>query len=142
MATSIISFPFSGKAASTYQMNPVGDAVRQPHPTVDTALLPLATLRHRGLHVVGAAASSATASLSIRGAAQSTSQAQANRIVAQVEQEIARQALREAQQRTHGRAIASSAPAPIFSLPSAEIETPASVARRIFAALLSFARPA
>jgi len=74
--------------------------------------------------------------------ARRNSQAQADRIVAQVEQEIARQAFREAQQQFHGHTIGPSTPAKLFTLPVAEIETPASVARRLFAALLSFARPA
>ena len=138
MATSIISFPFSGIAAPANQTRPAYKAIHQPGPTANTSVLPLTTLRHRGLHLVGRATSSA---LSTPESARRSSQAQADRIVAQVEQEIARQAFREAQQQLHGHTTPSSTPATVFTLP-VQLESPASVARRLFAALLSFARPA
>ena len=138
MATSIISFPFSGIAAPANQTHPAYKAIHQPGPTANTSVLPLTTLRHRGLHLVGRATSSA---LSTPESARRSSQAQADRIVAQVEQEIARQAFREAQQQLHGHTTTPSTPATVFTLP-VQLESPASVARRLFAALLSFARPA
>ncbi len=135
MATSIISFPFSGMAA------PAHKAVQRSGVAANTSALPFATLRHHGLHLVNRASASAAASFSTPESARRNSQAQADRIVAQVEQEIARQAFREAQQQLHGRTTPLSTPATVFTLP-VQTETPASVARRLFAALLSFARPA
>jgi len=96
-------------------------------------------LRHRGLHLVPASTEPAsTRSTSNR----SNSQAQADRIVAQVEQEIAIRAFRQRQSQINGNAPATSTPANLYTLPIAETETAASVARRLFDALLSFARPA
>ncbi len=85
-------------------------------------------MRPCGLHLVtpGTKISSTSA----------TTQAQANRIVSQIEQEIARQAYAR-NQRSLGFS-ASIAP----SRPFVEMETPASIARRIFHALKSFARSA
>jgi len=138
VATSIISFPFSGVGAPAYQARPVHEALQQQGSAANNSSLPLASLRHRGLHLVGRIASSGAVTPE---SARRDSQAQADRIVAQVEQEIARQAFREAQQQLHGRTAVTSTPATVFTLP-VPVETPAGVARRLFAALLSFARPA
>jgi hypothetical protein len=141
VATSIISFPFSGIGAPANQARPAYKAIPQSGPAANTSVLPLASLRHRGLHLVGRATFSAAAMVSTPESIRRNSQAQADRIVAQVEQEIARQAFREAQQQLHGRTTPTSTPATVITLP-VQIESPASVARRLFAALLSFARPA
>ncbi len=135
MATSIISFPFSGTTASADQARLMSNAIRRPHSAAKISTAPVAALRHRGLHLVNAAASASNF-------AHHSSQAQADRIVAQVEQEIARRAFREAQQQIHGRSITPSTPARVFTLPVAGAESTTGIARRIFAALLSFARPA
>jgi hypothetical protein len=92
------------------------------------AAVPTETMRSRGLHLV-------TSGVKISSTSAST-QAQANRIVAQIEQEIARQAYSRNQRSLGFRA-------PVTPLhPVHEMETPASVARRIFHALKSFARSA
>ena len=137
MAVSIISFPLSGNARSV-DARPAQKASFRLRPATSTTTLPLASLRHRGLHIVDRASASFSATRSPRR----DSQAQADRIVAQVEQEIAARAFREAQQKLHGRFNRPSTQATVHTLPVAEIETPASVTRRLFAALLSFARTA
>ena len=142
MATSIISFPFSGLATPTDGARPAYKAVRQQGFAANTSALPSATLRHRGLHLVGPAISSRAAMVSTPESARRNSQAQADRIVAQVEQEIAIRAFRQRQSQINGNAPATSTPAHLYTLPIAETETAASVARRLFDALLSFARPA
>jgi hypothetical protein len=135
VATSIISFPFAGMNVSADPAHPAPKAMR------GTPAVPLAALRHQGLHLVPHTAAPAREPFATPESARRNSQAQADRIVAQVEQEIARQAFREAQQQLHGRTTHLSTPATVFTLP-VQIENPASVARRLFAALLSFARPA
>lgn len=127
MAANIIPFPQIGLAPSSLRHTSA-----QPQPSV--ALASIANYRHRGLHLLTGAIPSATA--------QETSQARANRIVAQVEHEIELQATRERELYLHDSPRKT---ANLRHLPSsivAEIETPVSVARRLFSALLSFARPA
>jgi hypothetical protein len=137
VAVSIISFPLSGNARSV-EARPAQKASSRLRPAASTTALPFASLRHRGLHIINRASASFPAASSPRR----DSQAQADRIVAQVEQEIANRAFREAQQRLHGHTNRPSTQATVHTMPVTEIETPASVARRLFAALLSFARTA
>jgi hypothetical protein len=110
LAATIISFP-------------------QPRKTYSAiASLPAQTLRPRGLHLITPDAKTSATSVS--------TQEQANRIVTQIEREIACQAYAR-NQRSLGFSTPTALPCPVH-----EIETPASVARRIFDALKSFARSA
>ena len=127
MAANIIPFPQIALSSSSPR-----HASAQPQ--TSEVLASIAISHHRGLHLLTGAIPSAPA--------QETSQQRANRIVAQVEHEIELQATRERELNLHGLPRTT---AKLRRLPSsivAEIETPASIARRLFAALLSFARPA
>jgi hypothetical protein len=127
VAANIIPFPQIGLAPSSLR-----HASAQPQ--TSEALASIATYQHRGLHLLTGAIPSAPT--------QETSQQRANRIVAQVEHEIELQATRERELYLHGLPRTT---AHLRRLPSslvAEIETPVSIARRLFATLLSFARPA
>jgi len=102
-------------------------------------LLPTTHNRHRGLHLVTAAAAAASATPDRRRRA---TQAQANRIVAQVEREIARKAFVEHQAKVSGLAPKMHSKAALLTLPVAKPESAASVAKRLLAALFAFAIPA
>jgi len=126
-SSSIISFPHP---IETRNARPVLSAFSPA---------PASTLRRNGLRLVPASSEpAASQSKSNR----SNSQAQANRIVAQVEREIALQANRRHHAQINGHTSAPHPSAIVYTLPVPEAETPAGVARRLFAALLSFARPA
>ena len=125
MAMSILSFPQS-VLAHTSRSSAV-------------SILPAYTLRHRGLHLISTAPEPAA----IYGkSGRSSSLSQAERIVAQVEREIALRASRQHQEKFNRNAPTKPSMAVLYTLPIAETESPASIARRLFAALLSFARPA
>jgi hypothetical protein len=127
-SSSIIAFP---RPIRTRSATPVLSAL--------TPAASVSTLRYRGLRLV----TTAQEPLSERAkSGRIHSQAQADRIVAQVEREIALKAIRQRQAQINGHAPKSSTSATLYTLPIAEAETAASVARRLFAALLSFARPA
>jgi len=127
VAANILPFPQIGLSPSSLRHPSV-------QPQTSEALSSIANYHHHGLHLLTGTIPSASA--------QETSQARANRIVAQVEHEIELQATRERELYLSGSPRKA---ANLRRLPSsivAEIETPASIARRLFAALLSFARPA
>ena len=128
MAISILSFPQPVIAHSP------GSARTSRSPAA--SVLPAPTLRHRGLHLVTGAPEPAAKS------SRSSSQSQAERIVAQVEREIALRISRQHQEKLSCNGSTKPSRAALYTLPIAETESPASVARRLFAALLSFARPA
>jgi len=126
VAISILSFPQPVIAHSP------GSARTSRSPAA--SVLPAPTLRHRGLHLVTGAPEPAAKS--------SRSSSQSERIVAQVEREIALRISRQHQEKLSGNGSTKPSRAALYTLPIAETESPASVARRLFAALLSFARPA
>ena len=126
MAMSIIQFP----------QQPTTQAVDR---FSSAPLLPTTHNRHRGLHLVTAAAAAASATPDRRRRA---TQAQANRIVAQVEREIARKAFAEHQAKVTGAAPKATTKAALVTMPVAKPETAAGVARRLLATLFAFAIPA
>jgi len=128
VARSIISFPQPAVARPSDIASP-------------TAFLPTANLRHRGLHLVTADNVLQATSTHSTPNDHSTTQAQADRIVAQVEREIARKAFQQHQAKM-GQAPAPTSTANLLTLPVAKPESAASVARRILAALFAFAIPA
>jgi len=129
VARSIISFPQPAVARPSDIASP-------------TAFLPTANLRHRGLFLVTADnVPQATSTRSTPDRRRRTTQAQADRIVAQVEREIARKAFQQHQAKM-GQAPAPTSTANLLTLPVAKPESAASVARRILAALFAFAIPA
>lgn len=128
MARSIISFPQSAVARSSDISSP-------------EAFFPPANCRHRGLFLVTADnVLQTTAIRSTPDRRRRTTQAQADRIVAQVEREIARKAFQQHQAKMGQVPTASTAN--LLTLPVAKPESAASVARRLLAALFSFAMPA
>jgi len=139
VATQIIPFPQRG----TNQ--PAATALPGPTtaPKAASSFAKNQTTHYRGLHLVLSSAVS-TASYIHHEAGRDDTQLQACRIVAQVEQEIARQASR--QRETQFRGHPATPVYPTSPLPAVtqidSINTPAKVARRLFYALLSFARPA
>ena len=126
MALSIIQFPqqIAAQAADRFSSAP---------------LLPTTNNRHRGLHLVTAAA---VAVSSIPDRRRRATQAQADRIVAQVEREIACKAFAEHQAKVMGHAPKATTKAALVTLPVAKPESAASVGRRLLAALFAFAIPA
>lgn len=126
-SSSIIAFP---RPISARSAKPVLSAL----PSASTS-----SLRHHGLHLVTVSRRPISDQAKSRC---SNSQAQADRIVAQVEREIALEAIRQRQAQINGHAPRPSTSAALYTLPIAEAETTASLAHRLFAALLSFARPA
>ena len=139
MATQIIPFPQRG----TNQLA----ATALPGPT--TASKAASSFaknlpeHYRGLHLVLSTAVAASSYTQYEAGREDT-QHQAYRIVAQVEQEIASQANRQRELQFRGHATAPAYP--VHPLPAVtqidSIDTPARVARRLFHALLAFARPA
>ena len=126
MAMSIIQFPQNAPAPQADDLS-------------SAPLLPTTHNRHRGLHLVTAAAVAASATPDRRRRA---TQAQANRIVAQVEREIARKAFAEHQAKVTGAAPKATTKAALVTMPVAKPETAASIARRLLATLFAFAIPA
>jgi len=133
VATSIISFPQPAVAQSA---SPRPADIVSP-----TSFLPTANLRHRGLHLVTADNVLQATSTHSTPNDHSTTQAQADRIVAQVEREIARKAFQQHQAKM-GKAPAPTSTANLLTLPVAKPESAASAAKRLLAALFSFAMPA
>jgi len=125
VAISIIQFPQNAPAPQADRLS-------------SASLLPTINNRHRGLHLITAAVAVARSTPDRRRRA---TQAQANRIVAQVEREIARKAFREHQAKM-GQAPAPSQAATLLTLPVAKPESASSVARRLLATLFAFAIPA
>jgi len=123
VAISIIQFPQNAPAPQADRLS-------------SASLLPTTNNRHRGLHLITVAVARSTPDRRRRA-----TQAQANRIVAQVEREIARKAFREHQAKM-GQAPAPSQAATLLTLPVAKPESASSVARRLLATLFAFAIPA
>ena len=129
MARSIISFP---QPALTRPCD-----ISSPE-----AFLPTANLRHHGLFLVTADnVLQTTAIRSTPDRRRRATQTQADRIVAQVEREIARKAFQQHQAKM-GQTPAPTSAANLLTLPVAKPESATSVARRLLAALFAFAMPA
>jgi len=133
VATQIISFPQHAISPAAPSVRPATESTPKSIPLPPRP----APFRYRGLHLVTSANLDAVQE---HFATPEDTQERANRIVAQVEQEIERRSLREREHYLQGRLnFGASLPQ---ELPVTTTEAQTTVAQRIFAALLSFARPA
>jgi hypothetical protein len=130
VATQIILFPQHALSSAAPSTRP---ATENTPKSVPLPTRP-APFRYRGLHLVNAGDTPQLL------ATPESTQERAIQIVAQVEREIERRTLREREHYLQTRiSFAASLPQ---ALPVTPIDTQTTVAQRLFAALLSFARPA